>query len=147
MFVCFLLFFCFVFFNLILYIFQLFWYPTYNSVMLEQWMFLNKKSIMELEEYNDDASRRRDQKTRVYICTTMYREVMFVYINKWNTLQHIISRLLKLWTRFICVLIQVNRVRTVNCFRCYKLCTLFNYVNWDFLFFVLPLIYWLSAKT
>lgn len=63
------------------YIFQLFWYPTYNSVMLEQWMFLNKKSNIEQEKYNNDASRSNDEKTRVYICTTMYREVTFVYNN------------------------------------------------------------------
>nr|XP_034320179.1 uncharacterized protein LOC105341274 isoform X1 [Crassostrea gigas]XP_034320180.1 uncharacterized protein LOC105341274 isoform X1 [Crassostrea gigas] len=53
---------------------QLFWYPTYNSVMLEQWIFLNKKSNIEQEKYNNDTSRRNDEKTRVYICTTMYRE-------------------------------------------------------------------------
>lgn len=47
--------------------------------MLEQWMFLNKKSNIEQEKYNNDASRRNDEKTRVYICTTMYREVIFVY--------------------------------------------------------------------
>lgn len=46
--------------------------------MLEQWMFLNKKSNIEQEKYNNDASRRNDEKTRVYICTTMYREVIFV---------------------------------------------------------------------
>lgn len=47
--------------------------------MLEQWMFLNKKSNIEQEKYNNDASRRNDEKTRVYICTTMYREVIIVY--------------------------------------------------------------------
>ncbi|XP_078327748.1 uncharacterized protein LOC111112966 isoform X4 [Crassostrea virginica] len=53
---------------------QLFWFPAYNSVMIEQWLFVNRKLGGEEEYGIDDSRKRKDEKTRVYICTTMYRE-------------------------------------------------------------------------
>lgn len=70
--------------------------------MLEQWMLLNKKINIEQDAYrNDEESGKKDETTPksdettpkcvettpksdettqwVYICTTMYREVIFVY--------------------------------------------------------------------
>ncbi|XP_062605964.1 chitin synthase chs-2-like [Saccostrea cucullata] len=52
---------------------QLFWHPTYNSVMLEQWLLLNRKLNDDMEEESNQINRNTE-KTRVYICTTMYRE-------------------------------------------------------------------------
>ncbi|XP_048748701.2 uncharacterized protein LOC125660927 isoform X3 [Ostrea edulis] len=53
---------------------QLFWYPTYNSVMLEQWLLVNRKLDIDVTEDTQETSPRKEEKTRVYICTTMYRE-------------------------------------------------------------------------
>nr|XP_022306572.1 uncharacterized protein LOC111112966 isoform X3 [Crassostrea virginica] len=53
---------------------QLFWFPAYNSVMIEQWLFVNRKLSGEKENGIDKTRTRKHEKTRVYICTTMYRE-------------------------------------------------------------------------
>ncbi|KAK6184985.1 hypothetical protein SNE40_007319 [Patella caerulea] len=46
---------------------KLFWTPTYNGMLLDQCLMLNKRNV---EENSEDIVN----KTRVYICTTMYRE-------------------------------------------------------------------------
>lgn len=95
--------------------------------MLEQWMLLNKKINIEQDAYrNDEESGKKDETTPksdettpkgvettpksdettpksdettqwVYICTTMYREVIFVYSmldRKVNYLIEILCRVL-----------------------------------------------------
>ena len=60
--------------NNIVYVFiQLFWLPSYNPVLLEQWLLLSKRN-----EHNDEFQEdpiARAKRSRVIICTTMYREV------------------------------------------------------------------------
>ncbi|XP_046555805.1 uncharacterized protein LOC124265054 [Haliotis rubra] len=47
---------------------SIFWLPSYNGVLLEQWLILNRQT--EPREQPRPTHRR----SRVYICTTMYRE-------------------------------------------------------------------------
>ncbi|XP_067653543.1 chitin synthase chs-2-like isoform X2 [Haliotis asinina] len=51
---------------------SIFWLPSYNGFLLEQWLILNKQT--ESRDQHGPASRPTDTRSRVYICTTMYRE-------------------------------------------------------------------------
>ncbi|XP_013407366.1 uncharacterized protein LOC106171524 [Lingula anatina] len=50
----------------------LFWLPGYNATLLEQWLQLSRKTTQSMYRY--EAPLERAKRTRVYICTTMYRE-------------------------------------------------------------------------
>ncbi|XP_046547945.1 LOW QUALITY PROTEIN: uncharacterized protein LOC124257841 [Haliotis rubra] len=51
---------------------SIFWLPSYNGVLLEQWLILNKQTGS--RDPLGPACRPTDSRSRVYICTTMYRE-------------------------------------------------------------------------
>lgn len=53
---------------------QLFWQPGYNSLFLEQWMLLNRKNVQTFHFQEEQVQQAL--KSRVFICTTMYREVL-----------------------------------------------------------------------
>jgi hypothetical protein len=59
--------------------FQLFWMPMYNSLFLDQWMLLDRRTIL-MEEDQYMKSKNQKKETKVYICTTMYREVRLIYV-------------------------------------------------------------------
>ncbi|KAH9513509.1 Chitin synthase, class 2 [Bulinus truncatus] len=52
---------------------MLFWIPGYNGAVLDFFLLLNRKQTSHLTVLTND-DRLRSMKTRVYICTTMYRE-------------------------------------------------------------------------
>ncbi|KAH9513510.1 Chitin synthase, class 2 [Bulinus truncatus] len=52
---------------------ELFWIPGYNGAVLDFFLLLNRKQTSHLTVLTND-DRLRSMKTRVYICTTMYRE-------------------------------------------------------------------------
>lgn len=51
---------------------QLFWVPMYNSVLLEQWLMLMRRNEHS-DEYHEDPIKKA-KRSKVFICTTMYRE-------------------------------------------------------------------------
>ncbi|XP_052242756.1 uncharacterized protein LOC127852809 isoform X2 [Dreissena polymorpha] len=51
---------------------QLFWTPMYTSGLLEQWLMLSKKTEYHDEQHEDPVLKA--SRTKVIICTTMYRE-------------------------------------------------------------------------
>ena len=51
--------------------FQVFCVPGYNGVSLETWLTINRRRDANVSL----ATEKRSGKTKVYICTTMYREV------------------------------------------------------------------------
>ncbi|XP_052265046.1 uncharacterized protein LOC127867732 isoform X2 [Dreissena polymorpha] len=51
---------------------QLFWTPMYTSGLLEQWLILSKKTEYHDEQHEDPVLKA--SRTKVIICTTMYRE-------------------------------------------------------------------------
>ncbi|KAK3596694.1 hypothetical protein CHS0354_038031 [Potamilus streckersoni] len=51
---------------------MLFWIPSYNGVLLEQWLFQDRRN-KHTDVYHEDL-REKAKRTKVYICTTMYRE-------------------------------------------------------------------------
>ncbi|XP_045184960.2 uncharacterized protein LOC123542969 isoform X2 [Mercenaria mercenaria] len=51
---------------------QLFWVPMYNSALLEQWFMLMRRN-----EHNDECHEdpvKKAKRSKIIICTTMYRE-------------------------------------------------------------------------
>ncbi|XP_052809566.1 uncharacterized protein LOC128238039 [Mya arenaria] len=62
--------------NLILKEDQLFWIPTYNSVLLDQWLLLCERHTesRNLTQTSNVESKCVTDKPEVFICTTMYRE-------------------------------------------------------------------------
>ena len=46
----------------------------YNSVLLEQWLMLVRKNEVIDADYEDPAEKIK--KSKIVICTTMYREVL-----------------------------------------------------------------------
>ncbi|KAL3887259.1 hypothetical protein ACJMK2_027203 [Sinanodonta woodiana] len=51
---------------------MLFWIPSYNGVLLDQWLLQDKRN-KHTDVYHEDP-REKAKRTKVYICTTMYRE-------------------------------------------------------------------------
>ena len=51
--------------------FQAFYVPGYNGVSLETWLTINRRHDANVSMTTENKS----EKTKVYICTTMYREV------------------------------------------------------------------------
>ena len=51
----------------------------YNSLFLDQWMLLDRRTIL-MEEDQYMKSKNQKKETKVYICTTMYREVRLIYL-------------------------------------------------------------------
>ncbi|XP_023931466.1 uncharacterized protein LOC106150672 [Lingula anatina] len=50
----------------------LFWQPGYNGYLLDQWLSLSRKTKQIMHRFEEPIERGK--RTRVYICTTMYRE-------------------------------------------------------------------------
>ncbi|CAG2241376.1 CHS1 [Mytilus edulis] len=51
---------------------KLFWMPMYNSFLPDQWMLLDRRT--QLMDDTQEQQEEQIKKTKVYICTTMYRE-------------------------------------------------------------------------
>ncbi|ELU12554.1 hypothetical protein CAPTEDRAFT_201600, partial [Capitella teleta] len=51
---------------------HLFWQPGYNSLFLEQWLLLNRKTVQSIQHL--ETQIQETLRSRVFICTTMYRE-------------------------------------------------------------------------
>lgn len=70
---------------------QIFWIPGFNGVLLDEWLVLSR--CHEPIETNIDF-REQARRTRIYICTTMYRESdnemkqLLESINRVNAAQH-----------------------------------------------------------
>lgn len=63
-----------------IFLLQLFFLPGYNGVFLEQWLFMGRKT--EANHENNDGETDSSKKwtnAKIYICTTMYREVRNYY--------------------------------------------------------------------
>ncbi|XP_035669155.1 uncharacterized protein LOC118411184 [Branchiostoma floridae] len=53
---------------------KLLWTPGYNSVLLDQWLLLTRRT--DLPRHNEEeATPEGNEATRVFICTTMYHEI------------------------------------------------------------------------
>ena len=47
--------------------------PLYNSLLQDQWMLLDRRSVLMDEKHENPEDQVK--RTKVFICTTMYREV------------------------------------------------------------------------